>query len=100
MPCLGTSIVAHLNVFLQLLGVLEPPVAGAAVGDEPGHGPRLVGREVPALFLLQDGVGGRKSREVRLQGFPTFFFHFAWQPETTQTTGAILAKFTIPIIPP
>ena len=41
-------MVAHLNVLLQFLGVGEPAVAGAAVGDEPRDGLRLVGREVHA----------------------------------------------------
>ena len=39
----------NLNVFLELLGVGQPPVPGAAVGDEPRDGLRLVGREVHAV---------------------------------------------------
>ena len=39
---------SDLNVFLQLLGVGEAAVPGAAVGDEPGDGLRLVGRHVDA----------------------------------------------------
>ena len=40
--------ISDLNVFLQLLGVGEAAVPGAAVGDEPGDGLRLVGRHVDA----------------------------------------------------
>ena len=39
---------SNLNVFLELLGVGQSPVPGAAVGDEPRHGLRLVGSDVDA----------------------------------------------------
>ena len=53
-PSLGSNVncrdevTSDLNVFLQLLGVGEAAVPGAAVGDEPGDGLRLVGRHVDA----------------------------------------------------
>ena len=43
-----SDVNSDLNVFLQLLCVGEAAVPGAAVGDEPGDGLRLVGRHVDA----------------------------------------------------
>lgn len=41
-------VCTYLNVLLELLGVGQPAVPGAAVGDEPCDGLRLVGSEVDA----------------------------------------------------
>ena len=50
---LGAAAAVNVNVhvLLQRMGVLESRVLGAAVGDEPGHFPRLVGGEIDSHRL-------------------------------------------------
>ena len=50
------SIDVYLDVFLQLFGIVETAVSGAAVGYEPCDGFGLVGRVVFGLFFGYDVV--------------------------------------------
>ena len=43
--CAAGAVDVHLDVLLQLLGVLEPAVTGAAVGHEPSHACKPARRE-------------------------------------------------------